>query len=140
MDSHNDQGPLSGLTPHLVIRSKRASEAIDFYTKAFAAEEKMRIPAEDGVRLMHAHMIINGSSLMFADEFPEYDGNIDHAPAGVTLHLQVDDADAWFARAVAAGAEIVMPLADMFWGDRYGQVRDPFGHRWAIGAALAGHD
>ena len=137
MDTHNDQGPTTGLTPHLVIRGKRASEAIDFYTKAFAAEEKMRMPADDGIRLMHAHLIINGASLMFADEFPEYDGNTEAAPSGVTLHLQVDDADAWFARAVAAGAEVIMPLADMFWGDRYGQVRDPFGHRWAIAHPIA---
>ena len=136
MDTYNDQGPATGLTPHLAIRDKRASEAIDFYAKAFGAEEKGRMPADDGVRLMHVHLIINGASLMFADEFPEYDGKIEAAPSGVTLHLQVDDADAWFARAVAAGAEVTMPLADMFWGDRYGQVCDPFGHRWAIGATI----
>jgi PhnB protein len=132
------QGPAGGVTPHLTIPDKRATQAIDFYTAAFGAHEQMRMPADDGVRLMHAHLIINGSSIMLCDDFPEYrpDGPTHTAGSGVTLHLQVDDADAWFARAVAAGAAISMPLDDMFWGDRYGQIADPFGYRWAIGAAL----
>lgn len=133
-----DQGPTGGLTPHLAIADKRASEAIDFYTKAFGATENMRIPADDGVRLMHAHLTINGASLMMHDEFPEYVENESGPPDGVTLHLQVDDADAWFDRAVAAGASVVMPLDNMFWGDRYAQIKDPFGHMWSIGAPIKG--
>lgn len=132
------QGPTTGLTPHLSIRDGRAGEAIEFYKAAFAAHEATRMSAEDGKRLMHAHLIINAASLMLADDFPEYrgGGGAASAPAGVTLHLQVEDADAWFDRAVAAGAEVRMPLADMFWGDRYGQLADPFGHVWAVGAPV----
>jgi PhnB protein len=130
------QEPEGGLTPHLTIRGGRAAEAIDFYSKAFAAEELMRHASDDG-RLMHAHLKVNGSSLMMHDDFPEHG----HAPAGdpacVMLHLQVNDADAWWNRAVDAGAKVVMPLEDQFWGDRYGQIEDPFGHRWSIGASSA---
>lgn len=133
-----NQGPTGGLTPHLAIADKRASEAIDFYAKAFGAREQMRIPADDGVRLLHAHLLVNGASLMLHDEFPEYVTELSGKPDGVTLHLQVDDADAWFDRAVAAGASVVMPLDNMFWGDRYGQVKDPFGHQWSIGASIKG--
>jgi PhnB protein len=130
-----NEGPTGGLTPHIQIGDKRATEAIDFYKKAFGATEVRRMPAEDGVRLMHAHLHINDASLMLHDEFPEY---VDPAEAdvaggsGLTLHLQVDNADAWFDRAVAAGATATMPVADMFWGDRYGQVKDPFGYRWSV--------
>lgn len=135
------QGPTTGLTPHLTITDNRAAEAIDFYKAAFGAEEHRRMLADDGKRLMHAHLAINGASLMLNDDFPEYHGPADVGsgpPAGVTLHLQVDDADAWFNRAVAAGATAKMPVADMFWGDRYGQVKDPFGYVWSIGAPIAG--
>jgi PhnB protein len=138
-----NQAPTGGLTPHIQIGDKRAAEAIDFYIKAFGATEIRRMPAEDGVRLMHAHVHINGSSLMLHDEFPEF---VDPAQAdvaggsGLTLHLQVDDADAWFDRAVAAGATASMPLQDMFWGDRYGQVTDPFGYRWSIAHTLRGEE
>lgn len=133
------QGPDFGLTPHLQIGNGQAAAAIAFYTRAFAATELARMPADDGKRLMHAHLIINGASLMLHDEFPEYiDPEHDDSgpPRGLTLHLQVDDADAWFDRAVAAGATVKMPMADQFWGDRYGQVADPFGFRWSIGAPL----
>ncbi len=127
------QEPQGGLTPHLTIRGGRAAEAIAFYSKAFGAQELMRHASDDG-RLMHAHLKINGSSLMMHDDFPEHG----HAPAGdpacVMLHLQVNDADAWWNGAVEAGAKVVMPLEDQFWGDRYGQLEDPFGHRWSIGA------
>jgi PhnB protein len=132
--------PTGGLTPHIQIGDNRAAEAIDFYIKAFGATEIRRMSAEDGVRLMHAHIHINGASLMLHDEFPEY---VDPAEAdvaggsGMTLHLQVDNADTWFDRAVAAGATVAMPPEDMFWGDRYGQVKDPFGYRWSIGHSLA---
>lgn len=137
MDDRDAQGPTNGLTPHLVIGGGRAAEAIDFYKAAFGAAEAMRMPADDGKRLMHAHLTVNGGSLMMCDDFPEYRGSEVGAPAGVTLHLQVDDADRWFERAVAAGAIPTMLLSDQFWGDRYGQVRDPFGHSWSIGAPIS---
>ncbi len=145
MANHAEQGPTAGLTPHLTIsQGGTASEAIAFYTSAFGATEQARMAAEDGTRLMHAHLTINGGSLMLNDDFPEYraehTGIAEGPPAGVTLHLQVDNADAWFERAVTAGASITMPLADMFWGDRYGQVADPFGYRWAIGCPIAGDE
>ena len=137
MDRNDQQGPTTGLTPHLGIGGGRAAEAIDFYKKAFGAEEQMRMPAEDGKRLMHAHLTINGASLMLADDFPEYTGREAGPPEGVTLHLQVKDADAAWQRAVDAGATVKMELADQFWGDRYGQVQDPFGHKWSIGAPVS---
>ena len=126
------QGPTTGLTPHLAIADKRGIEAIDFYGKAFGATEQARMLADDGVRLMHAHLIVNGASLMMHDDFPEYTGGAMAAPSGVTLHLQVDDTDAWYDRAVAAGAAPHMPPEDMFWGDRYGQLTDPYGVVWAV--------
>jgi PhnB protein len=135
MDQHEQQGPLNGVTPHLTISDNRAAEAIDFYKAAFDAEELLRMPGQDGKRLIHVHLKINGGSLMLNDDFPEYRGHPAGAPASVTLHLQVDDADRWFERAVGAGATAVMGPSDMFWGDRYGQARDPFGHLWSIGAS-----
>ena len=134
----SDQGPRGGLTPHLTIPSRGGAAAVDFYARAFGAEEVMRRPAEDGERLMHAHLRINGASLMLADEFPEWTGEADITPKGVSLHLQVDDADEWWNRALANGAIPVMPLENQFWGDRYGQVRDPFGHTWSIGGPIKG--
>jgi len=131
-----NQGPTGGATPHLVIPSGRGAEAIAFYEKAFGATERTRQHAEDGKRLMHAHLEVNGGSLMLHDEFPEYGMDADVVPKGVTIHLQVDDADAWWARAIQAGATETMPLADQFWGDRYGNVRDPFGHSWSIGSPV----
>jgi len=134
-----NQGPSGGLTPHIQIGDNRAAEAIDFYKAAFGATEIRRQLADDGKRLMHAHVHINGASLMLHDEFPEYVGPADVDAAGgsgLTLHLQVDNADRWFDRAVAAGARAAMPLEDMFWGDRYGQVVDPFGYRWSIAHPL----
>ncbi len=140
MTDNANQAPTGGLTPHIQIGDKRAAEAIDFYKKAFGATEIRRMPAEDGVRLMHAHVHINGASLMLHDEFPEYVSPEEADMAvgsGLALHLQVDDADKWFDRAVAAGATPVMPVEDTFWGDRYGQVKDPFGYRWSMGHPLA---
>jgi len=137
---NSDQGPAGGVTPHLTITDKRAKEAIDFYKTAFDAGEAMPPHmADDGERIMHAHLRINGGSVMLNDDFPEYSGcGAAGAPAAVTLHLQVDDADRWFKRATGAGATVTMPLADQFWGDRYGQVKDPFGHSWSIGAPVKG--
>lgn len=139
MEDNVNEVPTGGLTPHIQIGDNRAAEAIDFYVAAFGATEVRRQPADDGVRLMHAHLHINGASLMLHDEFPEYVSPADVGAAGgsgLTLHLQVDDADAWFNRAVSAGATASMPVADMFWGDRYGQVTDPFGYRWSIGQPI----
>ena len=133
-DANPNQGPTSGVTPHLTIPSRGASAAIDFYIIAFGAEVLDRRLADDGERLMHAHLKINGASVMLNDEFPEYGGSQDVRPAGVTLHLQVADPDAWWTRAMTVGgAEPVMDMADQFWGDRYGVLRDPFGHTWSIG-------
>lgn len=138
MDSQADQTPTSGLTPHLAIADGRAAEAIDFYAQAFGATERTRIPAQDGKRLMHAHLVVNGASLLMHDDFPEYGGGAMAAPSGVTLHLEVDDVDGWHDRAVAAGATARLAPEDMFWGARYAQVVDPFGHVWSIGGAVKG--
>ena len=134
MENLEAQEPEGGLTPHLAIGAGKAAQAIDFYKKAFAAEELMRHAADDG-RLMHAHLMVNGHSLMLHDHFAEHHGGQELSdPTGVMLHLQVNDPDAWWNRAIDAGASVVMELADQFWGDRYGQIRDPFGHVWSIGA------
>lgn len=85
---------------------------------------------------MHSRLSINGGLVFLSDEFPEYGQTPDVQPAGVTLHLQVDDADEWWSRALVAGAVPVMPIDDMFWGDRYGRVMDPFGHCWSIASAI----
>lgn len=124
---------MSGVVPCLTIDGAKA--AIDFYKKAFGAEEVSRADAEDGKRLMHAHLKINGGDVMMWDLFPEF-GMTEEPPHGVTDHLEVDDADKWWARAVEAGAIVTMPIADAFWGSRYGQLKDPFGHSWAIGSPL----
>jgi PhnB protein len=124
-----------GITPYLTVRG--AKQASEFYRRAFGAEEIHRVDAEDGERLMYCHLRINGDDLMMSDEFPEHGAALsDDGPRGVTLHLAVDDVDAWWLRAVAAGATVTMKLADQFWGDRYGQLRDPFGHRWSMGAPI----
>jgi PhnB protein len=135
MDRNDQQGPATGITPHLLIRDRRAAEAIDFYIAAFGARELHRVPTPDG-RLMHCHLTINGGSVMLNDDFPEYRGAPGGEPEGVTLHLQVEDVDALWTQAVAAGASVTMALEDQFWGDRYGQLQDPFGHRWSIGAPV----
>jgi len=119
--------------PYLVISN--AAKAIDFYKKAFGAEELFRMAAPDGARLLHATIKIGDASVMMSDEFPEYGGNRGPDIVGgttVSIHLNVPDVDKAFARAIEAGANVIMPLADMFWGDRYGKVRDPFGHEWSI--------
>lgn len=142
MDDAAQQGPLGGLTPHITIRGGKAADAIAFYERAFGATELMRQMADDGVRILHAHLRLNGGSLMLNDEFLEYQGPADtgDGPAeGLVLHLQVDDADACWERALTAGAEVRFPLADQFWGDRYGQVTDPFGYVWSIGSRVTKH-
>ena len=119
------------LTPHLVCAG--AADAIEFYKKAFGAVERFRLPTPDG-RLMHASVQIGDSMLMLVDEMPEWGSLGPKAlkASPVTIHLAVDDVDAVVARAVACGATIKMPVADMFWGDRYGIVIDPFGHSWSV--------
>jgi PhnB protein len=123
--------PTTGLFPHIVCDG--ASDAIAFYNKAFGAVEMMRLAGDNG-RLMHASVMINDGVLMLVDENKDY-GIIGPKTIGgcsATLHLQVPDVDASFARAVDAGAQAVMPPTDMFWGDRYSMVEDPFGYRWAM--------
>src|SRR6476661_5087990 len=135
MEQH-EQGPAGGVTAHLTIRDGKAADAIDFYRRAFGAEEVGRHMADDGKRIMHAHLKLNGGSLMLNDDFPEFGHGEAGQPASVTLHLQVPDADAAWEKAVAAGGEVRFALADQFWGDRYGQIRDPFGFNWSIGAPV----
>ncbi len=120
------------VTPHLVCAG--AAQAIEFYKKAFGAAEIGRIPGPNG-KLIHATIRIGDSVVMLVDEFPDFGSVGPKALKGtpVVIHLYVEDADAFAARAAAAGATITMPVADMFWGDRYGQIEDPFGHRWSIG-------
>lgn len=125
------------ITPHLIV--KGASEAIEFYTRAFGAEEltRMPFPGPDGrVKLGHAELRIGDSKLFLADEFPEHGATGPNGSSPVTIHLYVTDADAAFERAIAAGATETMALADMPWGDRYGKVVDPFGHHWSIAEHL----
>jgi PhnB protein len=123
------------ITPHLVVRN--ASEAIEFYKKALGAEEMYRIPGPDG-RLMHAALQIGDSKLFLVDEFPEFGSSSPKTIGGspVTIHLFVEDVDSTFNRAVEAGATVAMPLQNMFWGDRYGSLVDPFGHNWSIATHL----
>jgi PhnB protein len=125
-----------GLSPYLTIKDARGQEAVEFYAAAFGGVEQVRHLAQDGKRVMHARLQINGGLVMLSDDFPDFNNGVAAPePAGVMIHLEVDDADAWFERALAAGASVRMPLADQFWGDRYGQLNDPFGHRWSIGSA-----
>ncbi len=122
----------STVTPHLVIQG--AAAAIEFYKKALGAEEIRRIPGPGGT-LMHAEVKVGNSIVMLCDEFPGSEGwGAPSTLKGTTtaLHLYVEDTDALYNRAVAAGAQPVCPPTDMFWGDRYAQINDPFGHRWSI--------
>jgi PhnB protein len=123
------------VSPHLVVSDGAA--AIDFYVKAFNAVELGRVPGPDG-RLMHAALQINGSAVMLNDDFPEYNDGKSSTPSAlggtpVTIHLTVTDVDSKFQQAIDAGATVVSALDDQFWGDRYGVLRDPFGHHWSLG-------
>ena len=119
------------VTPHLVCAG--AADAIEFYKKAFGAVDEGRLPGPQG-RLMHAMIRIEGSAVMLVDEMPEWGALGPKSLKGspVTIHLYVEDVDAFVARAVGAGAKITMPLDDMFWGDRYCKLEDPFGHHWSV--------
>ncbi len=125
------------ITPRLVI--KGAAKAIEFYKKAFGAEELRRMPTPDG-RLMHAALRIGDSVLFLCDEFPEHCAN-SASPETLkkthaTMHLYVEDADAALQKAIEAGATELMPVQDMFWGDRYGGLVDPFGQTWSIASRI----
>jgi PhnB protein len=123
---------MHSITPHLVCAG--AADAIEFYKKAFGAREEARLPGPGG-KLMHAMIRIGDSAVMLVDEMPEHGALGPKSLKGspVTIHLYVENADATVERAVKAGAKVTMPVADMFWGDRYGQLEDPFGHHWSIG-------
>jgi len=124
-----------GVVPYLQVDG--AVKAAEFYARAFGAEEVARHPVDEQGRTMHVHLYLNGGSLMLSDAYPEH-GYPLQAPQAFSLMLPVDDIDAWWDRAVAAGAEVVTPLQVMFWGDRYGQLRDPFGVLWAMNAPVKG--
>jgi len=120
------------VTPYLTV--KGAAQAIDFYKKAFGAKEKERMPGPDGKSVMHAELELGDSIVMLSDEFP---GGTCRSPQSLggtsaSVFLYVPDVDAAFKRAVDAGAKPTMPLTDMFWGDRFGKVTDPFGHEWGM--------
>jgi PhnB protein len=129
------------VTPYLTVSDAEA--AIRFYQHAFASREVSRVKAQDGKRLMHAALVLNGGMVMLSDDFPEFNEGRRKAPVpdgetGVTIHLHVTDVDALMARAVAAGAKVLMLPADMFWGERFGKLRDPFGHEWSLGGPAKG--
>jgi uncharacterized glyoxalase superfamily protein PhnB len=122
---------MHAVTPHLVCAG--AAEAIEFYKKAFGALDEGRLPGPDG-KLMHAMIRIGGSAVMLVDEMPQWGSLGPKSLKGspVTIHLYVEDVDAVVKRAVGAGAKVTMPVEDMFWGDRYGKLEDPFGHHWSV--------
>ena len=120
------------ITPHLVCAG--ASDAIAWYTKVFAARELARLPGPDG-KLMHALIMIGDSPVMLVDEMPEWGvlGPLTLKGSPVTIHQYVEDADAVFQRAIDNGAKSLMAMSDTFWGDRYGVLQDPYGHKWSVG-------
>lgn len=128
VDLPDGMGPV---TPHLVCDGGK--EAVAFCEKAFGAKRLSLVESPDG-KVMHAGLSINGSSVYLNDEFPDM-GAVGPKKMGgtpVTIHLTVGDADAWAKRAIEAGATEIMPVAEQFWGDRYGMIEDPFGHRWSL--------
>ena len=136
-----DQTPISpapvlgGLVAYLQVDG--AHKAAEFYGKAFGAKTIFAYPPDEKGRTMHIHLHVNGSSLMLCDAFPEH-GQPHEKAQGYTMQLllESDDIDAWWKRAVEAGSEVVVPLDVMFWGDRWGQLRDPFGIAWAMNAPV----
>lgn len=121
---------IAGAVPYLTVDG--AVKAAEFYGKAFGAPEVARCTVDETGRTMHIHLHLHGGSVMLSDAYPEH-RHPWQQPQGFALHLQVDDVDAWFERAVAAGTETVMAPQEMFWGDRYGQLRDPYGVSWSVG-------
>lgn len=128
-DSPPKPDVLGGVIAYLQVDG--AAAASEFYQRAFGAKEVARHPLDDQGRTMHIHLYINGSSVMLADFYPEH-GYPAVKPQAFTLNLDVKDIDTWFQRAVDAGAEVTLPVQVMFWGDRYGQLRDPFGVNWSM--------
>jgi uncharacterized glyoxalase superfamily protein PhnB len=124
------------VTPHLVV--KDCGNALEFYKQAFGAVELGRALSPDQAQIVHASIRIGDSIIFLCDEFPQTGALSPQTIGGspVTLHLYVDSADRWVERAVEAGAAVLMPLEDTFWGDRYAQLQDPFGHRWAVATRI----
>jgi PhnB protein len=128
------------IVPYLTVGN--ANAAIAFYKKGLGAKEVMRMPSDDKKRLMHAELEINGHALYMSDDFPEFTGGNTpekHGGTAVSMFVQLTapkEVDQWMGRAAKAGAKITMPAADQFWGDRFGQLVDPFGHSWSFGAPL----
>jgi uncharacterized glyoxalase superfamily protein PhnB len=122
---------MHSVTPHIICAG--AGDAIEFYKKAFGATEMFRLPGPDG-KLMHGSIRIGDSAVMLAEESEKHGvlGPKHLKGSPVTIHLYVEDADAFVARAAEAGAKVTMPVAEMFWGDRYGRLQDPFGHMWSV--------
>lgn len=122
----------STITASLIVRN--GANAIEFYKKAFGAQELYRFPGLDGKSVMHAEIKIGNSRIMLSDEFPQMNCRSPQSlgGAGIYIHMYVEDADTTFNKAIAAGAKPTMPIIDAFWGDRYGQIEDPFGHIWGI--------
>ncbi|HEV7714402.1 MAG TPA: glyoxalase/bleomycin resistance/extradiol dioxygenase family protein [Steroidobacteraceae bacterium] len=118
-----------GVVAYLQVEG--ATRAAEFYSRAFGAEVAAAHPVDDKGRTMHVHVYINGTSLMMGDAYPEHGHPLQKAQ-GFSLMLPVNDIDSWWKRAIDAGCESVMPVQEMFWGDRYGQLRDPFGVLWAL--------
>lgn len=128
------------LIPYLVVSD--AAAAIDFYKNAFGAIELTRHTAGASSQISHAHLLVNGGSIMLSDDFSGLMGGTSMTPEAlggspITLHLVLEDVDSFWERAVGAGATVKMELADQFWGDRYGQLLDPFGHIWSLGQTKA---
>lgn len=119
-----------GVVAYLTVEG--AAKASAFYAKAFGAEEQFRYPADEQGRTCHIHLYINNASVMLCDPFPEFGCGFEK-PQGFALHMMVEGIDAVFQRAVDAGCTVVLPVQKMFWGDRYGQLRDPFGVMWSMG-------
>lgn len=133
MEQYVDSIP--AVSPYLTVSD--ANAAIEFYTRAFGAVEVSRQATPDGTKLIHAAITINGGLVMMSDDFPEYmqgQSNTPQALGGspVTIHLDLPDVDSVWKQAIAAGATVTMELEDQFWGDRYGQLVDPFGHIWSL--------
>jgi PhnB protein len=120
------------VTPYLMVRG--ADRAIEFYKRAFGAEELMRMSGPDGKSIMHAEIKIGDSRIFLSEEFPDMRCRSPESLGGTasSLHLYVEDVDAAFKKAIAAGAQVKMTVADMFWGDRFGKLIDPFGHEWGM--------
>ena len=136
--------PVQAVTPHLIVND--ANAAIEFYKNAFGAAEVMRMPAQDGKRLMHSEIHVGGARIFVMDDFPEQrceQGMVDAVfppdqikGTSVTMHLEVENCDAAVKRAADAGAVVTMPPWDAFWGARYARIMDPFGHSWSFAHAL----